>query len=108
MPKRVYVASGETVFVKYDGSTTTIRLNDDTTRAVCKAASDLRARYFVALDGWSLVVGEPVWGVFDMERTQKDNPVPGEWSTDDPIKKFPRENLDAAVMYAVMLTGRAR
>lgn len=106
MAKRAYAASAETVFVKRDGSTMSIRLHDDTTRAVCKAAKDLNARYFVALDGWSLVRDKPIWGVFDMDRAQENNPVPGEWATDDPIKTFPRENLDAAVMYAVMMLGR--
>lgn len=106
MPKRASPANAETVFVKRDGTTTTIRLNDDATRAVCKAAKDLNARYFVALDGWSLVEGNPIWGVFDMDRAQQNNPVPGEWSTDDPIRTFPIDALDAAVVYAVMMVSR--
>lgn len=83
-----------------------IRLHDDTTRAVCKAAKDINARYFVALDGWSLVENRPVWGVFDMNRAQENNPTPGEWAIEDPIKTFPIEAKDAAVVYAVMLLGR--
>lgn len=106
MAKRAYAASRETVFVKRDGSTMTIRLNDDTTRAVCQAAKELNARYFVMLDGWSLVVGNPVWGVFDMDKAQENMPTRGEWSTDDPIRTFALDALDGAVMFAVMMVGR--
>lgn len=92
----------EVTFVRRD-SQIAIRLVDNTTRAVCEAAKNLGARYFVAVDP---LADEPVWGVFDMVRCQYNNPTPGEWATEDPVRTFPIEALDAAVMYAVMMLGR--
>lgn len=87
------------------GGQVTIRLTDHTTAANCKAARMLKARYFVASDS-SYAGFEPVWGVFDMRTAQRDNPYPGAWSINDPIKMFPHDARDAAVMYALALIGK--
>ena len=99
MPK----LANEVVFIQPSGFLS-IRLTDGTTNTICEAARNLKARYFVAIDPCTPVVA--VWGVFDMRRAQKNNPTPGQWSTEDPIKTFPFEAQDAAVMYALALAGR--
>lgn len=87
------------------GSQLEIRMMYPTTAAICTAARTLKARYFVTVDGWSDLVGKPVWGVFDMRTAQEDNPLPGAWSINDPIKTFATETADAAVMYALTMMG---
>ncbi len=83
-----------------------IRMMEATTNRICEAAIVLKASHFVAVDGWSIVLDVPEWGVFEMRTAEKDTPVRGEWSVRDPIKKFPHDKPDAAVMYALALAGR--
>lgn len=83
------------------GAQLSIRLTEHSTAAICKAARDLRARYFIAVDGWDNMRACPIWGVFDMRTAQKDDPTPGAWSIRDPIKKFSTESPDPAVMWAL-------
>ena len=78
-----------------------IRLMDDTTNAACQAARDFGARYYITVDAVSVLGGTPRLGVFDMRTAQKDNPVRGMWSINDPIKTFALDQLDAAVMWAM-------
>ena len=73
----------------------------NTTTAMCEAARNLKARYFVAVDGWDDMRALPIWGVFDMRTAQMNTPVPGMWSVNDPIRTFTTETSDGAVMYAV-------
>lgn len=66
----------------------------------------MKARYFVAVDGWSDMEALPVWGVFDMRTAQRNNPTPGQWSINDPVRTFTTETADGAVMYALALMSK--
>jgi len=44
-----------------------------------------------------------IWAVFDMRTAQRNTPVPGEWSINDPVRTFTSENSDGAVMFALTL-----
>jgi hypothetical protein len=81
-----------------------IRLMDDTYQSQCSAAETLRARYYVAVDRTDPTYP---WAIFDMRKAQKGNPTPGCWTVGDPVKLFPRNANDAAVVYACMLAGKA-
>lgn len=96
----------EVIFI-CPGQQLEIRMSDPRTKALCEAAKTLNARYFVTHDGWSIVENAPIWGVFDMRTAQKDMPVRGEWSINDPIKTFPDAAKDAAIMYALMTMGKS-
>lgn len=95
----------EVTYVGPDG-TLSIRMTENTTTAMCVAARNLRACYFVAVDGWSMLEDAPIWSVFDMRTAQRDTPVPGQWSINDPVKTFPFDALDGAVMYALALMSK--
>ena len=101
-----FAGQKEVTFVS-PGGQLTIRMTENTTNAMCEAARTLKARYFVAIDGWSEIMNAPVWGVFDMRTARSDDPVRGQWSIRDPVRTFPVEANDAAVMYAVALLGAA-
>lgn len=92
----------EVIFI-CPGQQMDIRMSDNSIKAMCEAARLLKARYFVTADGWDAKNNAPIWGVFDMRTAQKDNPVRGEWSINDPIKTFPDTAKDAAIMYALMI-----
>lgn len=96
----------EVVFVTPKGQLE-IRMMQATTTRICEAALVLKASHFVAIDDWYVAEDKPLWGVFEMRTAEKDNPVRGEWSVRDPVKQFAAKTSDAAVMYAVMLAGRA-
>lgn len=97
-------ASRDTVTFVQPSGDLTVRLTNNTTRGICEAARTLKVRYYVAAVDYLGI--EPVWGVFDMTRAQKNNPTPNTWTVGDPVKTFPLEALDAAAMYAAMLAGR--
>lgn len=78
-----------------------IRLTRNDLNEMCNAARTLKARYFIAIDGWNICEDCPVWGVFDMKTAQHGAPHPGAWSIDDPVKTFTAPTNDAAVMWAL-------
>jgi len=80
---------------------TTLRMSDNMLGTMCKAARQLGARYFVARDGGVL-------GVFDMRTAQHNNPAPGDWSINDPVRTFPLNARDAAIVWAFTMLGRPR
>lgn len=81
------------------GGTFEVRLMANTSTDICEAATTLKASHFVAREGEG-------WGVFEMRTAQKNNPVPGVWSINDPIKVFPLDAQDAAIVYATMRAER--
>lgn len=95
----------ETTFITPTGQIE-IRLTTNDTGAMCKAAQTLKARYFVAIDGFDMAANLPIWGVFDMRTAQRDTPMPGVWSINDPVKTFVTDTSDAAVMWALMLKDK--
>lgn len=96
-------ASVATVTFVSSGAQLAIRLTGNNSSTLCEAARELKARYFIAVDGWDDTNDLPIWGVFDMRTAQKDTPMPGDWSINDP-KLFPSN--DAAVMWAIAMAGR--
>lgn len=78
-----------------------IRMKVKHTDELCEAAKALNARYFVVTDGYDHAQNLPIWGVFDMRKAQKNNPIPGVWTVSDPVKTFTTEKPDAAVMWAL-------
>lgn len=84
-----------------------IRMTEQNFSVICEAARNLKARYFIAQDGWSDMEALPIWGVFDMRTAQRDTPTPRQWSVSDPVRTFTTETPDAAVMYALALMGRS-
>ncbi len=95
----------EVTFITPKG-TLEIRMMDATTNVICMAAMMLKATHFVVVDDWSVVEDLPIWGVFEMRTAQKDTPVRGAWSINDPIKTFVAEKSDAAVMYVLAVAGK--
>lgn len=89
--KVTYITRGEPV---------TLRMQTNALRSICEAARDLRATHFITREG-------DEWGLFEMRTAQRNNPIPGEWSINDPIKLFPLDALDGAVMYAITLRSRS-
>lgn len=92
--------SREVTFITPNGDME-IRLTANDTAAMCVAADALKARYFVAADGFSEAENCPIWGVFDMRTAQKDTPWQGCWSINDPTRTFTTPTADAAVMFAL-------
>lgn len=74
---------------------------------MCRNAQTLKARYFVATDGWDAANMCPIWSVFDMRRAQKDNPYPNAWGMGPAVREFRTETSDAAVMFALALQGKS-
>lgn len=68
-----------------------IRLTENTVNALCDAAKTLKARFFVTID-------EAHWGVFDFRKAEK---MMSDWVLPMPDKVFERDQLDAAVMWAI-------
>lgn len=91
----------EVTFVRSDAQIA-IRLTDMTYSAIHQAARDLKSRWIVMLE--QDATGGETWGIFDMRRVQKD--ITGVVFP-DPVKTFPIEAQDAAVVYAVTLQGRS-
>ena len=91
--------ANEVVFLTPSGQLE-IRLTDDTVDGWCRSARTLNARYFVAVDK---TTADDRWGVFDMRTAERGNPIPGAWTIRDPIKTFPREARDGAIMWALTL-----
>lgn len=89
MPK-----TGSKVTFVSPGSQVAIRFMFPDTRTICEAARDLKATHFIAREG-------EAWGLFEMRYAQKDTPLRGEWTVRDPVKTFPLDALDAAVMFAL-------
>lgn len=86
------------------GSQVAIRFMENDSTVICNAAMNLRATHFIAPEGRDHANNCTLWGVFEMRTAQRNTPVPGEWSINDPIKVFP--NVDAAVMFAIAVGGR--
>lgn len=91
----------EVTFVSQSGDVT-IRMSGATTARICHAARDLKARYFVTIETIDMLTMLPIWGVYDMRTARQNDPIPGEWSINNPVKTFVAEKPDAAVMWAVM------
>lgn len=105
MANSVGAKGAEVTFITPGGSIE-IRLTEHSTGAICRAAKDLGARFFVTRDGWDDMHACPIWGVFDMRTAQRDTPVRGEWSINDPIRTFLTDTSDAAVMYAIAIGAK--
>lgn len=84
----------------------TIRLHEDHYGAICRAAETLKARFFVCAVQFDHRLNGCLWEVIDAHKVQKNNPTPGQWTVPEPLKVFPPDCLDAAVMYAIMHIGR--
>lgn len=91
------MAKGPKITFIMPSSQVAIRFMNASSTAICDAAINLRATHFIAPEDGG-------WGVFEMRTAQRNTPVPGEWSINDPIKVFP--NVDAAVMFAIAVGGR--
>lgn len=91
----------EVTFVLFSGDIT-IRLAGAHFSRVWQAASDLKARYFITIEEIDMLTMLPIWGVYDMRTARQNDPIPGEWSINNPVKTFIAEKPDAAVMWAVM------
>lgn len=82
--------SPKTTFITPEGEIA-IRMTDRTVNALCDAAKTLKARYFVTLD-------DAHWGVFDFRKATK---LISDWVLPEPDKVFEKDQLDAAVMWAL-------
>lgn len=82
-----------------------IRMRRNSANDICAAAVTLKASHFVSQDGYDETNNMAIWGVFSMRGVQKGNPVPGEWTINDPIRTFIAADSDAAVMYALTKRG---
>ncbi len=91
----------EVTFVSQSGDIT-LRLHSPSFSFICRAARDLKARYFVTIEEIDVLTLLPIWGVYDMRTARRNDPIPGEWSINNPVKTFIAEKPDAAVMWAVM------
>lgn len=98
-------ASTRAVTFIVPGGEMTIRMMQNDTDSMVKAAKTLKARYFVAADGYDQASCQTMWGVFDTKGLEK-SPDGRQWSLRDPIKVFTDWAPDAAVMYALAISGR--
>ena len=97
-------ASNKAVFITPTGAVDITMVTNDL-QSLCSAARTLKARYFVAADGWDDAACCPIWGVFDMKTAQDAGGGPGQWSIRDPIRKFSTPRPDPAVMYAMTVAA---
>ena len=95
----------------FDGSLVTFVRNDGvciernarwlTMNIVIQSAREAKARFIIRVDDARVDLPDMI-GVFDMKTAQQNNPMPGQWSINDPIRHFEPDQWDGAVMWAIM------
>lgn len=90
---------GEVTFITPNGPLE-IRMSD-MPHDIVKGAATLRARYVVFVHERNMLLDIPIWGVFDMKKVRKNDPMPGQFAIPLPSKTFESDSPDGAVMWAL-------
>lgn len=77
-----------------------IRLSD-LPHTIVQGAEALQAGYVVMVDHVLPRSLQKVWGVYDMRKARKNEPLPGEVTLPLPCKTFASDTADGAIMWAL-------